>query len=551
MMVKADGSVLVHADAGGYKPLNWMTPPTVVEERAAGSSCASSRPRTSWRSGRRSPVGLTHAMDFDAGGWRRTGWRPPPGAAGRRAGWCGEGCRLVRREWPTTWARRPDVPRRRGRGSRSRSSAQSATMKTVEQLRASSSGSGWTPHADCRGVLAAQSIKKSRPPVRRPRKRARVSRVRSTPAAGRRPHCWPAVRWRVPHVRARCSHRGRGRGLSCDGINAARSPQHRQPIRDRQGKDVAAALERHAHASSRILTGAGRLLRGDGPRGVRRPGPCVEGRGFAGIASARREAADRRDRGVRRRGRARGGAGVRPDRRGPRRPDRDPRGQALAGRLGRRAAAAAGADPVPRGDGAGADGRPDRRRARPRPGLVNRLAEPGGALDAALELAGAIVGNGPCARGDQARLRDARLGSRGGLGAPGARSPGPCSRPRTRARVRWRSRRSASRSGAGADAAPAGAAISRKVTPPSASRSATARPAVAVLAQVDPLPGPEREAPVAHRQGERRPEQRGLDVRGHVVGALDRVRPVAARPRARRGRTRPRSRRARRARRSR
>jgi RecB family endonuclease NucS len=24
--------VLVHADAGGYKPLNWMTPPTVVEE---------------------------------------------------------------------------------------------------------------------------------------------------------------------------------------------------------------------------------------------------------------------------------------------------------------------------------------------------------------------------------------------------------------------------------------------------------------------------------------------------------------------------------------
>src|SRR6478672_4172868 len=33
IMLKADGSVLVHADAGGYKPLNWMTPPTVVEER--------------------------------------------------------------------------------------------------------------------------------------------------------------------------------------------------------------------------------------------------------------------------------------------------------------------------------------------------------------------------------------------------------------------------------------------------------------------------------------------------------------------------------------
>src|SRR5919108_5542164 len=32
LMLKSDGSVLVHADAGGYKPLNWMTPPTVIEE---------------------------------------------------------------------------------------------------------------------------------------------------------------------------------------------------------------------------------------------------------------------------------------------------------------------------------------------------------------------------------------------------------------------------------------------------------------------------------------------------------------------------------------
>jgi RecB family endonuclease NucS len=32
VMLKEDGSVLVHADAGGYKPLNWMTPPTVIED---------------------------------------------------------------------------------------------------------------------------------------------------------------------------------------------------------------------------------------------------------------------------------------------------------------------------------------------------------------------------------------------------------------------------------------------------------------------------------------------------------------------------------------
>lgn len=45
LVVKADGSVLVHSDGGSYKPLNWMSPPcTLVElppeqaETAAGAS---------------------------------------------------------------------------------------------------------------------------------------------------------------------------------------------------------------------------------------------------------------------------------------------------------------------------------------------------------------------------------------------------------------------------------------------------------------------------------------------------------------------------------
>jgi endonuclease len=32
LILKGDGSVLVHDDAGGYKPLNWMTAPTTVEQ---------------------------------------------------------------------------------------------------------------------------------------------------------------------------------------------------------------------------------------------------------------------------------------------------------------------------------------------------------------------------------------------------------------------------------------------------------------------------------------------------------------------------------------
>jgi len=35
IMVKNDGSVLVHSDGGSYKPLNWMSPPCKVVERSA------------------------------------------------------------------------------------------------------------------------------------------------------------------------------------------------------------------------------------------------------------------------------------------------------------------------------------------------------------------------------------------------------------------------------------------------------------------------------------------------------------------------------------
>ncbi|RJO73975.1 endonuclease NucS [Nocardia panacis] len=33
LMMKADGSVLVHSDGGSYKPLNWMSPPCRLSER--------------------------------------------------------------------------------------------------------------------------------------------------------------------------------------------------------------------------------------------------------------------------------------------------------------------------------------------------------------------------------------------------------------------------------------------------------------------------------------------------------------------------------------
>ncbi|MCB0872844.1 MAG: endonuclease NucS [Thermoleophilia bacterium] len=36
VMWKSDGSIMVHSDAGGYKPQNWMTPPTRITETPDG-----------------------------------------------------------------------------------------------------------------------------------------------------------------------------------------------------------------------------------------------------------------------------------------------------------------------------------------------------------------------------------------------------------------------------------------------------------------------------------------------------------------------------------
>ena len=42
IVVKADGSVLVHSDGGSYKPLNWMSPPCTLVE------CVDADGRTEW-----------------------------------------------------------------------------------------------------------------------------------------------------------------------------------------------------------------------------------------------------------------------------------------------------------------------------------------------------------------------------------------------------------------------------------------------------------------------------------------------------------------------
>ena len=103
VMIKADGSVLVHADAGGYKPLNWMTPPTAIEEEDGRIVVRKMKGED------RLEIELcevlsdvTHEMDFDAARLEKDGVEAHLQVALADAPeWCGEGFRLVRREWPT------------------------------------------------------------------------------------------------------------------------------------------------------------------------------------------------------------------------------------------------------------------------------------------------------------------------------------------------------------------------------------------------------------------------------------------------------------------
>ena len=181
-------------------------------------------------------------------------------------------------------------------------------------------------------------------------------------------------------------------------------PEARNAVNLALAEGVAAALDEldaDGDLAVGVLTGAGKgFCAGmDLKAFVTGERPWVGDRGFAGIVQrAVAQAADRRDRGLRGRRRARGRAGLRPDRRRARGQARHPRGQALARR--RRAArscACRSACPYGVAMELALTGDTITAERGYELGLVNRLAEPGGAVDAALELAGAIAANGPLA----------------------------------------------------------------------------------------------------------------------------------------------------------
>src|SRR5581483_10084673 len=104
IMVKSDGSVLVHADAGGYKPLNWMTPPTVIEESPERMVVRKRAGATEDRLQidlREIISDVGHELEPDPALTKDGVEADLQRLLAEQPNWCGEGFRLVRREWPT------------------------------------------------------------------------------------------------------------------------------------------------------------------------------------------------------------------------------------------------------------------------------------------------------------------------------------------------------------------------------------------------------------------------------------------------------------------
>jgi RecB family endonuclease NucS len=164
LMLKADGSVLVHSDAGGYKPLNWMTPPTVVEIEGDPPSRIEVR---KLKASERLEITIdevladvSHDADTTAGLEKDGVERDLQELLAERPAHCGEGFRLVRREWPTDIGPVDLMCRDSADEWIAVEIKRTGTIEAVEQLARYLERIRLDPAmAACRGVLAAQAIK--------------------------------------------------------------------------------------------------------------------------------------------------------------------------------------------------------------------------------------------------------------------------------------------------------------------------------------------------------------------------------------------------------
>ncbi|HEY7892337.1 MAG TPA: endonuclease NucS [Solirubrobacteraceae bacterium] len=165
LMIKNDGTFMVWSDGGGssVKPLNWMAPPTVIEERedviVVRKRAGSSEDRLDIR-----VVELiseaTHGMDEEAALEKDGVESDLQELLAGAPQWCGEGFRLVRREWPTDIGPVDLMCRDIEDEWIAVEIKRVGTIEAVEQLSRYLERIRLDPAMEsCRGVLAAQVIK--------------------------------------------------------------------------------------------------------------------------------------------------------------------------------------------------------------------------------------------------------------------------------------------------------------------------------------------------------------------------------------------------------
>jgi endonuclease len=164
LMFKADGTFMVFSDGGGQKvkPLNWMTPPTVIEEEHGRIVVRKLKGDDRLEITLAEVLSdVTHAMDLDAARLEKDGVEAHLQVAlADMPERCGEGFRLVRREWPTDIGPVDLMCRDDDDGWIAVEIKRIGTIDAVEQLARYLERIRLDPgKADCRGVLAAQVVK--------------------------------------------------------------------------------------------------------------------------------------------------------------------------------------------------------------------------------------------------------------------------------------------------------------------------------------------------------------------------------------------------------
>ena len=168
LMIKSDGTFMVWADGSGsgpaVKPLNWMTAPTAIDIEGDPPARIEVRKRGGEE---RLEIAIDevlldveHEMGEAASLEKDGVERDLQELLAEAPQWCGEGFRLVRREWPTDIGPVDLMCRDADAGWVAIEIKRVGTIDAVEQLSRYLERIRLDPAmSDCRGVLAAQQIK--------------------------------------------------------------------------------------------------------------------------------------------------------------------------------------------------------------------------------------------------------------------------------------------------------------------------------------------------------------------------------------------------------